>query len=131
MIHDSHVVGVTTNPTIFAKAISGSDHYDAQISELAAAGSGVEKALRMITIRDVSWACDVLRPAYDRSGAVDGRVSIEVDPRLAHDTERTIAEARRLWLAGGPAQPVHQDPGDDGRACLPSRPAWPRASAST
>ena len=98
LIRDSHVVGVTTNPTIFAKAISGSDHYDAQISELAAEGSGVEKALRMITIRDVTWACDLLRPAYDRSGAVDGRVSIEVDPRLAHDTEKTIAEARRLWL---------------------------------
>ena len=98
LIHVWHVVGVTTNPTIFAKAISGSDHYDAQISELAARDGDVEKALRMITIRDVAWACDLLRPVYDRSGAVDGRVSIEVDPRLAHDTEKTIAEARRLWL---------------------------------
>jgi len=74
LIHDSHVVGVTTNPTIFAKAISGSDHYNAQISELAARGGGVEKALRMITIRDVTWACDLLHPVYDRSGAVDGRI---------------------------------------------------------
>src|SRR5689334_21634728 len=76
LIHDRHVVGVTTNPTIFAKAISGSDHYDAQISELAARGVDVEEALRLITVRDVAWACDLLRPTYDLSGALDGRVSI-------------------------------------------------------
>jgi transaldolase len=97
LIRDSHVVGVTTNPTIFQKAINGSGHYDRQIRELAARGVDVEKALRMITTRDVSWACDLLRPAYDTSGGVDGRASIEVDPRLAHDTERTVSEARRLW----------------------------------
>jgi transaldolase len=98
LIRDWHVVGVTTNPTIFAKAIGGGGHYDPQIRELATRGDGVEEALRMITIRDVAWACDLLRPTYDLSDAVDGRVSIEVDPRLAHDTEKTITEAHRLWL---------------------------------
>ena len=84
----------------------------------------------MITIRDVRWACDVLRPAYDASDGVDGRVSIEVDPRLAHDTEQTDRRGPPAVVAGGPAQPVHQDPGDDGRPAG-HHPAWPRASAST
>ncbi|HEY2686948.1 MAG TPA: transaldolase [Streptosporangiaceae bacterium] len=94
-----HVVGVTTNPTIFAKAISGSGAYDPQIRDLAARGVGVGEALRALTTFDVRWACDVLRPVYDRTDGVDGRVSIEVDPRLARDTEATIAEARALWWA--------------------------------
>ncbi len=97
LIRGCHVVGVTTNPTIFARAIAGSDHYDRQIHELAGRGVDVETALRRITVRDVAWACDLLRPAYDASDGVDGRVSIEVDPRLAHDTEQTVAEAYRLW----------------------------------
>ena len=91
------MVGVTTNPTIFAKAITGSDAYDAQIRDLAARGVDVGEALRALTTFDVRWACDVLRPVYDATDGVDGRVSIEVDPRLAHDTEATIAEARALW----------------------------------
>jgi len=94
--HD-RVVGVTTNPTIFAKAITGGDAYDAQIRDLAARGVGVGEALRALTAFDVRWACDVLRPVYDATGGVDGRVSIEVDPRLAHETEATVAEARALW----------------------------------
>jgi transaldolase len=97
LIRDRHVVGVTSNPTIFQKAISNSDHYAPQIQDLAARGVGVEEALRMITTFDVRWACDVLREAYDASGGVDGRVSIEVDPRFGHDTEQTVAEARQLW----------------------------------
>ena len=94
--HD-HVVGVTTNPTIFAKAIADSDAYAAQLRELAARGIGAGEALRLLTAYDVRWACDVLRPVYDRTHGGDGRVSIEVDPRLARDTEATIAEARALW----------------------------------
>ena len=94
--HD-HVVGVTTNPTIFAKAIAGSDAYAQQIRDLWARGAIVGEALRAMTAFDVRWACDVLRPVYDATGGVDGRVSIEVDPRLAYDTEATIAEARFLW----------------------------------
>jgi transaldolase len=94
--HD-RVVGVTTNPTIFAKAIAGSEAYAEQIRDLRARGAIVGEALRGMTAFDVRWACDVLRPAYDATGGVDGRVSIEVDPRLAYDTEATIAEARFLW----------------------------------
>ncbi|MGD9529889.1 transaldolase [Pseudonocardia sp.] len=97
LIRGSHVVGVTTNPTIFQKAISGSDHYDWQIRDLGARRVDVEKAVRALTVQDVAWACDLLRPTYDAALGVDGRVSIEVDPRLAHDTEKTVVEARRLW----------------------------------
>jgi transaldolase len=97
LVNNCHVVGVTSNPTIFQKAIIGSDHYDQQIRDLAVRGIQVEEALRMITTSDVRWACDVLRPTYDATDGVDGRVSIEVDPRLAHDTEQTVAEARQLW----------------------------------
>jgi transaldolase len=92
-----HVTGVTTNPTIFAKAITGSDAYRAQLADLADRGIPVGEALRALTTFDVRWACDVLRPVYDASSGVDGRVSIEVDPRLAYDTAATIAEARALW----------------------------------
>jgi transaldolase len=99
LITHDHVVGVTTNPTIFAKAITAGDAYDAQIGDLAARGVDVGEALRALTTFDVRWACDVLRPVYDTTGGVDGRVSIEVDPRLAHDTQATIAEARALWWA--------------------------------
>ena len=94
-----HVVGVTTNPAIFAKAITGSDAYHAQVRDLSARGVDAGEALRALTTFDVRWACDVLRPIYDTTEGVDGRVSIEVDPRLAHDTEATIAEARALWWA--------------------------------
>src|SRR4051812_46786285 len=94
-----HVSGVTTNPSIFAKAISTGDAYNAQLRDLAARGVGVDEALRALTTFDVRWACDVLRPVYDKTDGVDGRVSIEVDPRLAYDTSATIAEARALWWA--------------------------------
>jgi transaldolase len=97
LIDDKHVVGVTTNPTIFQKAISSGDAYDDATAELALRGVDVGEAVRSLTTYDVRWACDVLRPVYDRSDGVDGRVSIEVDPRLAHDTDRTVAEAKALW----------------------------------
>jgi transaldolase len=97
LIDDKHVVGVTTNPTIFQKAISSGDAYDEQTAELALRGVDVGEAVRTLTTYDVRWACDVLRPVYDRTGGVDGRVSIEVDPRLAHDSARTVAEAKALW----------------------------------
>ena len=97
LIRDSYVVGVTTNPTIFHKAISDSELYDRQLRDLAVRGVDVEEALRMVTTYDVRWGCDVLRSVYDASDGVDGRVSIEVDPRLAQEAERTVAEARQLW----------------------------------
>lgn len=94
---EQHVVGITSNPTIFAKALSSSDLYEHPLRELAVRQVSVEEAARMITTYDVRWACDVMRPAYEQSGGVDGRVSIEVDPRLAHHTEPTTAEAKALW----------------------------------
>ncbi|SIO87153.1 transaldolase [Nocardiopsis sp. JB363] len=92
-----HVVGVTSNPTIFDKALAEGEAYDEQVHELALRGVSVEEAVRAITAYDIRWAADVLRPVYDSTDGVDGRVSLEVDPRLANDTERTAAEAKALW----------------------------------
>ena len=97
LIRDKHVVGVTSNPTIFQKALSEGDAYDEQVRDLALRGVEIGEAVRAITTYDIRWACDVLRPVYDRTDGVDGRVSIEVDPRIAHDTARTVAEAKALW----------------------------------
>ncbi len=94
-----HVVGVTTNPSIFAKAIASGNAYDEQMRDLSTRGGSVGEALLALTTFDVRWACDVLRPAYEATDGVDGRVSIEVDPRLAYKTEATIAQARALWWA--------------------------------
>jgi transaldolase len=96
-LRDRGVSGVTTNPTIFARAITDSDAYDGQLRDLKLRQVATDQVLRELTARDVRQACDVLRPVYDATGGVDGRVSIEVDPRIAHDTQRTIAEARALW----------------------------------
>lgn len=98
LVQNKHVVGVTTNPTIFQKAIGGGDtSYDAQLRDLAVRKVTTDEAVRMITTSDVRDAADVLRPVYDASNGRDGRVSIEVDPRLAHETAATVAEAKQLW----------------------------------
>ena len=99
LVQNRHVVGVTTNPTIFQKAIAGSGDtsYDGQLRDLAVRKVTTEEAVRMITTSDVRDAADVLRPVYDASNGRDGRVSIEVDPRLAHETAPTVAEAKQLW----------------------------------
>jgi len=97
LIRDRHVVGVTSNPTIFAHALASGSAYDAQLTDLEVRQVGLEEAARAITTYDIRWACDVLRPVYDTTDGVDGRVSLEVDPRIARDTAKTIAEARALW----------------------------------
>ena len=97
LVRDFHVRGVTSNPTIFANALAKGDAYDDQIKDLAIRGVSVEEASRMITTYDIRWGADVLRPVYDASDGVDGRVSIEVDPRLARETDKTVAEAKQLW----------------------------------
>jgi transaldolase len=97
LVRDKHVVGVTTNPSIFQKALSHGEAYTAQVTDLAVRGVDLGEAVRSITTTDVRNACDVLRNVYDASDGRDGRVSIEVDPRVAHDTEFTVAEARALW----------------------------------
>ncbi|KRC62834.1 transaldolase [Agromyces sp. Root81] len=97
LIAERNVVGVTTNPTIFAGALSKGDGYAEQLHTLAAAGTDVDTAVFEITTDDVRDAADVFRPVYDRSNGFDGRVSIEVSPGLARDTTGTIAEAKSLW----------------------------------
>jgi transaldolase len=92
-----HVVGVTSNPTIFAKAVEKGTAYDDQVRELKTREIAIDGVIRYLMAYDIRWACDVLRPVYDRTGGLDGRVSIEVDPRLAHETSRTTAEAKGLW----------------------------------
>ncbi|WP_166847485.1 transaldolase [Isoptericola sp. BMS4] len=99
LVSTRDVVGVTTNPTIFAKALSDGDAYSGVLAELA--GTDVEPAVERITTDDVRAAADVLRGVYDATQGVDGRVSIEVDPRLARDTEATVATAKRLWATVG------------------------------
>lgn len=99
LVDTKHVVGVTTNPTIFATALAKGERYTDQVRQLAEAGVTVDEAIFEITTEDVRRGCDVLRPVYDRTDGVDGRVSIEVDPRLANDTQATIESARRLWAA--------------------------------
>jgi len=96
LVEEYSVVGVTTNPTIFAAAISGSDSYDDQLHALAVRKVSVEEALRTITGADVRDACDLLAPVAAASPG-DGRVSLEVAPGLAHDTDATAAEAGHLW----------------------------------
>ncbi|VFA98372.1 transaldolase [Nocardia cyriacigeorgica] len=91
------VVGVTTNPTIFQGALSKGHAYDAQVAALAAQGADADAAIRTITTDDVRAACDVLAPVFEQTGGVDGRVSIEVDPRLAFDADKTVAQAVELW----------------------------------
>ncbi len=97
LIDERHIVGVTTNPTIFATALAKGESYDAQIAELAAAGTSVTDAVFEITTHDVAAACDIFRPSYEASKHVDGRVSIEVEPSLAHDTAGTVAQVQQLW----------------------------------
>jgi transaldolase len=97
LIDNFHVRGVTSNPTIFAAALSKGNAYDEQAADLKLRGVTVEEAARMITTRDIRWAADVLRPVYDATDGLDGRVSIEVDPRLARETGKTVAEAKQLW----------------------------------
>jgi transaldolase len=97
LIDTKCVVGVTTNPSIFQKAFAEGDAYDAQIAELAERGADVDATIRTITTDDVRNGCDVLAPQWEASDGVDGRVSIEVDPRLAKDTHKTVAQAVELW----------------------------------
>ena len=99
LIDTKGIVGVTTNPSIFQLALSEGSAYDEQVSRLGAEGTTVEDAAFAMTTEDVRNACDILRPVYDATDGVDGRVSIEVDPRLAHETAATVQQAKALWAA--------------------------------
>jgi transaldolase len=97
LVRSRGVVGVTTNPSIFQAAISTSQAYAADLTGLAAEGADAEQAVRRLTVDDVRMACDQLADVAAATDGVDGRVSLEVDPRLAHDTEATVGQARELW----------------------------------
>ncbi|MGA5006351.1 transaldolase [Streptomyces koyangensis] len=101
LIERDHVVGVTTNPSIFKKALDEGDGYDSTVRELALAGFSTADALRVLTCMDVREAADLLAPVHERTGGRDGWVSLEVDPFYADDTEATVAEAALLhWMVG-------------------------------
>ncbi|TFD68643.1 transaldolase [Cryobacterium gelidum] len=97
LIKNSNVVGVTTNPTIFAGALAKGEAYTEQVATLAATGTNVIDAVFAITTDDVAAACDIFRPVYDATNGQDGRVSIEVEPGLARNAAGTVAEAQKLW----------------------------------
>ncbi len=118
LIAERSVVGVTTNPSIFRAAIMGSDLYLQQAMEMAAAGADVNAIVRALTTDDVRAACDLFAPTAERTGGIDGRVSIEVDPRLAHDTPSTVAQARELWHQVDRPNLFVKIPATD--ACLPA-----------
>jgi transaldolase len=99
LIESWHVVGVTTNPTIFASALSHGDAYDQQVRDLARRGADLASAIREITVADVRQACDLFRDTWKATEGLDGRVSLEVDPTLARDTDATVAEGCDLWKA--------------------------------
>jgi transaldolase len=101
LVETRGIVGVTTNPSIFQAALSQGDAYDEQVDELAAAGTSVDDAAFALITTDVRDACDVLMPVYDRTDGRDGRVSIEVDPRIAHETAETVEQAKTLAEAVG------------------------------
>jgi transaldolase len=97
LVKNSSVVGVTTNPTIFATAMKDGERYDDQLDEVMAAGGDVDEAIFKLTTTDVRMACDVLADTWKATDGVDGRVSIEVSPHMAFDTDATVAAAKRLW----------------------------------
>jgi transaldolase len=101
LIATRNVVGVTTNPTIFASALATGQTYGAQIAELAASGASVTDAVFAATTDDVAAACDIFRPVYDRTNGQDGRVSIEVEPTLAFNAQATIEQAKELFARVG------------------------------
>ncbi len=111
LIEARGVRGATSNPTIFEQAIGQSDAYDDAIQKLAARGMDAIAIYETLAIEDIQAACDLFRPIYEMSSGTDGFVSMEVSPRLAHDTAATIAEARRLWQAIGRPNAMIKIPG--------------------
>jgi transaldolase len=99
LVKNSSVVGVTTNPTIFAAALAEGERYDAQLGELVAGSKSIDDAIFELTTTDVRNACDILADTWKATDGVDGRVSIEVSPHLAFDTDATVAAAKQLWEA--------------------------------
>ena len=115
VMREDAVVGVTSNPTIFQKALAGGTCYDEQMREVLERRARPEGDVQPARRRDIGDACDLLRPVWDEGGGKDGYVSMEVDPTLADELEATIAEARGS-TSDRPAEPLRQDPGHRARA---------------
>ena len=111
MIESDGLRGMTSNPTIFQNAIGKGTDYDEQIKELIAAGKDTSAIFEAVAVKDIQDACDLFRPLYDSTDGLDGFVSIEVSPTLAHDTEKTLADARRLWQEVGRPNVMIKVPG--------------------
>ena len=109
---DDAVVGVTSNPTIFQKALAEGDLYDEQLRELAATTDDAIEIFFALAMDDIRDACDLMRPVWERTDGIDGYVSLEVDPTLAYDRERDLRAGGPLQRGGRPAEPLRQDPGD-------------------
>ena len=110
LIEEDGLRGVTSNPSIFEKAISGSHDYDDSIRAMALEGKRIEEIYQALTVEDIQRAADLFRPTYNRLKGRDGFVSLEVNPHLAHDTEGTISEARLLWSCRQSAERNDQSP---------------------
>ena len=116
MVEEDSLRGVTSNPAIFEKAILGSPDYDEDLAAARPRGPERARGLPRMAVKDVQLAADVLRPVYDETGGDDGYVSLEVAPRLAHDTEGTLEQARQYWGLVDRPEPDDQDPGHRRRA---------------
>src|SRR4051812_40353878 len=97
MVDEDDLRGVTSNPTIFEKAITGSKDYDEQLNSLISSGASVQDIYEGLVIDDIGRAADVLKPVYEKTSGIDGYISLEVSPKLAYETEATIDEAKRLF----------------------------------
>lgn len=111
LIAEDGLLGMTSNPTIFEKAIAGSDLYDEEIRRQSGEGRPAAEIFETLAVTDVQAACDAFKTVYERTGGGDGLVSLEVSPTLAHDTRGTINEAERLWGAVGRANAMIKIPG--------------------
>ena len=130
LIDTRSVVGVTTNPSTFERALADGRAYDGQITELTARGTDIDTAVRMAITDDVRAACDVLRPQWEASDGRDGRVSIEVDPSLADNTDATVTQAVELAKIVDRPNVLVKIPAT--AAGLPASPRrWPKVSLST
>ena len=115
LIEEDGLCGVTSNPSIFEKAIAESHDYDEAIRALALEGKSVDQIYAALTVEDIQRTADLFRPVYDRLNGADGFVSLEVSPYLAHDAAATIADARRLWAAVARPNAMIKEPSKDYR----------------
>ena len=131
MLDEDGLKGMTSNPTIFEKAIAGSTDYDDQLKELAPTKKSVDEIYDALSMQDIKMAADAFRPLYDKSGGIHGYISYEVSPTLANDTDGTIAAARRYWAALATAQRADQSSFDARGSACDRAANFRRASTST